>query len=121
MAAQALKIEPVANADASWVKTLYGIWNEAGQVAEHLAHDIEREDDADWVMEKQLEIASRVASVEATDLQDIALKLKLWAKANLPEHDPENPYNSIVISALADLQRYCAKRVERLEQGEAEE
>jgi hypothetical protein len=50
MAAQALKIEPVANADASWVKTLYGIWNEAGQVAEHLAHDIEREDDADWVM-----------------------------------------------------------------------
>lgn len=121
MAVQALEIRPVADADASWVKTLYGIWNEAGHVAETLAHDIEREDEADWVMEKQLETASRVASVEATDLQDIALKLKLWAKANLPEHDPENPYNSIVISALADLQRYCAKQVEKLDQNETPE
>ncbi len=121
MAVQALKMKPVADVEASWVRTLYSIWNEAGLVAENLAHDLEREEEADWVMEKQLETASRVANVEANDLQDIALKLKLWAKANLPEHDPDNPYNSIVISALADLQRYCASQVVGLDIIETED
>ncbi|MEM8616455.1 MAG: hypothetical protein AAGF20_05920 [Pseudomonadota bacterium] len=95
----------------SWVQTLYTIWSEAGLVAQQLSYSIENEDEADWVMEKQLETASRVATVEATSLADIALKLRLWAKANLPEHDEDNPYNSIIISALADLQRFCASQI----------
>lgn len=108
----AKKIVPLPVAHESRVRQLYCVWSSTDEASTRLGRSLEDEDTLDQLAEVQLRAAEDLAAEKSGSIDDIMLKLAIWAKANLPEHDPSNPYNSIVVSALADLQSYCAKQVD---------
>lgn len=108
----AKKIVPLPVAHESRVQQLYCVWSSTDEATTQLGRGLEDEDTLDHLTDVQLRTAEEMAAEKSGSLDDIMLKLAIWAKANLPEHDPTNPYNSIVVSALADLQSYCAKQVD---------